>query len=182
MDYKGLSGKDLDPETRFLLSVKGTDTMGKVLLSNQDPDFKDEIAKKIGLEEIKPCYSCGSCTGVCPVRGVIEDFDPRRIIHMIVLGMRKEVLSSDLIWFCCFCNSCYFVCPQGIRFSRIARELQKTAIAEGYVDKEFLEGLLPVNDFLQDLCRRTLFAKVREGLHGPHTMPCWQRFSTGIRG
>jgi heterodisulfide reductase subunit C len=151
--------------------------METILLTQADPNFKYEIAEKIGLEEIKPCYSCGSCTGVCPVREVIEDFDPRRIIHMIVLGMRDEVLSSDLIWFCCRCNSCYFVCPQGIRFSRIATELQKLAIAEGYADEDFLERLKPVNDVLQNLCRRTLFLKVKEGLHGTHTMPCWRKYS-----
>ncbi len=154
-----------------------SDIMEKVFLKKADPKFKDEIAEKIGLEEIKPCYSCASCTGVCPVREIIDDFDPRRIIHMIILGMRDEVLSSDLIWFCCLCNSCYFVCPQEIRFSRIAKELQKLALAEGYVDDEFLKGLEPVNDFLQDLCRRTMFGKVKEGLRGPHTMPCWREYT-----
>ena len=149
--------------------------MEKVLLQKADSGFKDEIAQKIGIEEIKPCYTCGSCTGVCPVRKVIEDFDPRRIIHMIVLGMRDEVLSSDLIWFCCLCNSCYFVCPQGIRFSRIARELQKLSLDEGYVDKNFLKRLEPVNKYLQDLCRRTMFKKVNEGFRGTHTMPCWRK-------
>jgi len=149
--------------------------MEKVLLQKADSGFKDEIAQKIGIEEIKPCYTCGSCTGVCPVRKVIEDFDPRRIIHMIVLGMREEVLSSDLIWFCCLCNSCYFVCPQGIRFSRIARELQKLSLDEGYVDENFLKRLEPVNDCLQDLCRRTMFKKVSEGFRGTHTMPCWRK-------
>ena len=151
--------------------------MEKVFLQKADPGFKDEIAEKIGLEVIKPCYSCASCTSVCPVHEVIADFDPRRIIHMIVLGMREEVLSSDLIWFCCLCNSCYFVCPQGIRFSRIARELRKMALAEGYVDEDFLKGLSPVNDFLQDLCRRTLFQKVKEGFHGSHVMPCWRKYT-----
>src|SRR4030065_152843 len=68
--------------------------MKTVLPENADPNFKHEVASKIGLEEIKPCYACGSCTGVCPVREVIEDFDPRRLIHMIVLGLRKDVLSG----------------------------------------------------------------------------------------
>jgi len=151
--------------------------METVLLPQADPNFKYEIAGKIGLEEIKPCYSCGSCTGVCPVREVIEDFDPRRIIHMIVLGMRDEVLSSDLIWFCCLCNSCYFVCPQGIKFARIATELQKMALAEGRVDDDFLKRLEPVKACLQDLCRRTMFMKVKEGRQGTHIMPCWRKYT-----
>jgi len=146
-----------------------------VELSRMDPDFKNEIAEKIGLQEIKPCYACGSCTGVCPVRKIVGDFDPRRLIHMIILGMREQVLSSDLIWFCCQCNSCYFVCPQGIRFSRIAAELQKTAMTEGFVDDDFIKRLSPVNDHLVDLCRRTMFEKVKQGLRGPQAMPCWRK-------
>ena len=146
-----------------------------MFLSELDPSFKDEVAEKIGLEEIKPCYTCGSCTGVCPVHEVIEDFDPRRMIHMILLGMRKEVLSSDLIWFCCLCNSCFFVCPQEIKFSRVATELRKMAMDQGYVDEGFLKKLEQVNPYLQDLCRRTMFLKVKEGFCGSHTMPCWRR-------
>ena len=149
--------------------------MDTIELSRMDPDFKNEIAEKIGLQEIKPCYSCGSCTGVCPVREVVDDFDPRRLIHMIILGLRDQVLSSDLIWFCCQCNSCFFVCPQGIRFSRIATELQQMAIAEGYVDNDFIKRLSPINDHLLDLCRRTMFEKVKQGLRGPQTMPCWRK-------
>ncbi len=144
-------------------------------LDTADTEFKNDIAQRIGLEEIKPCYTCGSCSGICPVREVVEDFDPRRMIHMIMLGMKKELLSSDLIWLCCLCNSCYAVCPQGIRFSRIARELQELAVQEGYVDEAFLKGLEPVNSALQDLCRRTLFLKVRQGFWGMHTMPCWKK-------
>ena len=149
--------------------------MNTIALNKMDPDFKNEIAEKIGLQEIKPCYACGSCTGVCPVREVVDDFDPRRLIHMIILGLRDQVLSSDLIWFCCQCNSCYFVCPQEIRFSRIATELQQMAIAEGYVDNDFIKRLSPINDHLLDLCRRTMFEKVKQGLRGPQTMPCWRK-------
>ncbi len=78
--------------------------MKSVVLKDTDPGFQKEVALRIGLEVIKPCYTCGSCTGVCPVREVMDDFDPRRLIHMIALGMKKEVLSSDLIWLCCLCN------------------------------------------------------------------------------
>ena len=149
--------------------------MEAVVFNDLDPHFKDEVAEKIGLEEIKPCYACGSCTGVCPVHDVIDDFDPRRIIHMILLGMRKEVLSSDLIWFCCFCNSCFFVCPQQIKFSRVAMELRKMATDESHADDDFLKKMEDVNPYLQDLCRRTLFAKVRDGFCGSHKMPCWRK-------
>ena len=154
--------------------------MKPVDLKSTDPGFKDTVAKKIGLEVIKPCYTCGSCTGICPVRDIVDDFDPRRMIHMIVLGMKKEILSSDLIWFCCLCNSCYYVCPQGIMFSRVAKELQKMAVDEGYVKEDFLKGIEEIHGYLQNLCRRTMFNKVKQGFRGPHIMPCW-RTTTGDR-
>jgi heterodisulfide reductase subunit C len=151
------------------------DFMKKIDLGKADPEFRKDIAVKIGLEKIDPCYHCGSCTGVCPVREVVEDFDPRRLIHMIVLGMRQEVLKSDLIWFCCLCNSCYAVCPQGIKFSRVAAELQQMAVDEGYVDEDFIAEFAKVHGHLKDLCRRTMFKKVRDGFQGSHKMPCWQK-------
>ena len=151
------------------------DKAENIIFSELDPNFKDEVAEKIGLEAIKPCFTCGSCTAVCPVHEVIEAFDPRRMIHQILLGMRNEVLSSDLIWLCCLCNSCFYVCPQEIKFSRVATELKKVAIDEGLVDEGFLKKLKDVNPYLQDLCRRTMFSKVKEGFCGPHTMPCWRK-------
>ncbi len=149
--------------------------MKDVFFSEFDPNFKEEVADKIGLESIKPCFTCGSCTGICPVHEIMEDFDPRRIIYKILLGRKQEVLSSDLIWFCCLCNECFLVCPQEIKFSRVATELRKMALAEGRVGEGFLQKLEAVNPYLQDLCRRTLFRKVREGFCGPHTMPCWKK-------
>lgn len=149
--------------------------MQRVSWNDLDPGFRDEVAEKIGLERIKPCYTCGACTGVCPVREVVEDFDPRLIIQKIILGMREEVLSSELIWLCCLCNSCYFVCPQEIKFARVAEELRKTALAEGLADEGFLERLQELRPYLSDLCRRTLFARVADGFAGPHTMPCWRK-------
>lgn len=149
--------------------------MEDILQDQLEPHFKHEVAKKIGLEEIKPCLTCAACTGICPVHEVIGEFDPRRMIHMVLLGMKEQILSSDLIWFCCKCNSCYFVCPQQIKFSRVATELQKMSLEERSVDEEFLRKLEPVTPYLQDLCRLTLFKKVRGGFHGPHTMPCWRK-------
>lgn len=152
-----------------------TDKADALVFEEFDHHFKDEVAKKIGLEAIKPCYTCGACTAVCPVHEVIAGFDPRRMIHMILLGMRKEILSSDLLWFCCLCNSCFFVCPQQIKFGRVSAELRKMAQEGGHVDEGLLKKLEELNPYLQDLCRRTLFGKVRDGFCGQHTMPCWRK-------
>lgn len=152
----------------------------EIMCDQADNEFREEVAAKIGREEIKPCFTCGACTAVCPVREVVEDFDPRLIIHWIVLGLREKALGSDLIWFCCLCDSCFHVCPQQIRFKRVALELREMAVAEGRVKRDFLEGLTEIQPWLRDLCRRTLHRKVQDGFNGPHRMPCWRKYTVGL--
>jgi heterodisulfide reductase subunit C len=153
--------------------------MDEIAYNRLDGTFTKEVADRIGLEEITPCFTCGACTGVCPVREVVEDFDPRLIIHWIVLGMKEKVLGSDLIWFCCLCDTCYHVCPQQIRFRRVALELRNMAVEEGYVTDDFLKRVESLDPFLNDLCRRMMFHAVRDGFHGPHKMPCWRKRTGG---
>ena len=48
-----------------------------------EPRFKFEVAELPEGENVKECFECGSCTGVCPVSQIIPEFDPRKILHMI---------------------------------------------------------------------------------------------------
>jgi len=34
------------------------------------------------------------------------EFDPRKIIHMIRMGMKERLLTSDMLWYCSGCRSC----------------------------------------------------------------------------
>jgi len=51
-----------------------------------DPQFKYEVSKQPGGENIKNCFACGVCTGGCPVSEINPTYDPRKIIRMILLG------------------------------------------------------------------------------------------------
>lgn len=98
-----------------------------------DPGFKFEIANVPGNELIKHCFTCGACIAVCPVNNVCFEFDPRKIIHMVILGLKKRVLSSENIWYCSHCESCRFSCPQGVRSSKVMDALQTIAVRDNYV-------------------------------------------------
>ena len=54
---------------------------------------------------------------------------------MILLGMRKEVLSSKTIWLCSRCYTCTANCPQEVDFSNIMTVLRDMAEAEGFAPK-----------------------------------------------
>lgn len=116
-----------------------------------DPQFKYEVADQPGGENIKSCFACGVCTGGCPVSDIDSSYDPRKIIRMILLGMKERVLSSDFIWLCSLCNTCSFICPQNVRFSETMEVLRDMAVKEGYVDPSFPQQIAAIDRFSQTL-------------------------------
>ena len=105
--------------------------------SGFDPHFRDEIAAEPGGEHIRRCYSCSTCTAGCPIAGATDKYNPRRIIHMALLGMREEVLKSDFVWLCAVCYTCYERCPQDVRIPELMNGIRNIAIREGYIPQTF---------------------------------------------
>ncbi len=116
--------------------------MEKIDGKTLDPKFRHDVAAHPGGENIQLCFACGTCTACCPVAGIDDEFNPRRIIRQVLLGMRKEVLSSPVIWRCIQCYSCTSKCPQNVKFREIIRALREMAVAEGYADESLQEGVL----------------------------------------
>jgi len=116
-----------------------------------DANFKYEVSAKPGGENIKLCFACGTCTAACPVAGVDDEFNPRKIIRMVLLGMRKEVLSSPVIWRCVQCYSCTVKCPQNVKFRDVINVLRDMAVAEGFADASFLSEMQRLNEMTMKL-------------------------------
>ncbi len=127
------------------------DGMDEINEKDLDAKFKYDIAARPGAENFKRCFSCGTCTAGCPVSEVNEAYDPRRIIRMAVLGMRKEVLSSDVIWMCARCYICYAHCPQNVKFADVMGVLREMAVEEGFAPRERLGQMEELDRFAQDL-------------------------------
>ena len=126
---------------------KGTKNV--IRSSELDPKFKYEVAGQPGGEKLKVCYACGVCTAGCPVSEVSEDFDPRKIVRMVLMGMKERVLSSDFIWYCTQCFTCSGHCPQNVKFTDIMRVLRDMAVKEGFVDSSFLQKAKELDRFSQ---------------------------------
>ena len=125
--------------------------MKEIKLSEMDAKFKYEIAGQPGAENFKLCFSCGTCTASCPVAEVNEDYDPRKIIRMAILGMRKEVLSSDVIWMCARCHTCSVRCPQNVKFSDVMGILREMAVKEGYVPQVRVQQIKEIDNLTHSL-------------------------------
>jgi len=129
--------------------AKMVEAKGVIKSSELDPKFKYEVASQPGGEKLKVCYACGVCTAGCPVSEVSDDFDPRKIVRMVLMGMRERVLSSDSIWYCSQCFTCSGHCPQNVKFTDIMRVLRGMAVNEGYVDPSFLQKAKELDRFSQ---------------------------------
>jgi len=128
-----------------------------------DPNFKYDVAAHPGGEQIKVCYSCGTCTAGCPVTEVDPRYSPRKIIRQVLLGQREAVLSNELLWYCETCYACSVYCPQNVKFGDVMRALREMAVAEGYFTPEFLQRIRQVDklahDIRLDLVRAALESK-----------------------
>ncbi len=122
-----------------------------IVLNEQDTKFKYEVAAEPGGENIKLCFACGLCTASCPVADIDPEYNPRRIIRMVLLGMRKEVLSSGFPWLCTQCYTCQAHCPQNVMFSDVMKALRSMAVREGYVHPSFPEKVKQIDAFSQRL-------------------------------
>ncbi|MFC1461283.1 4Fe-4S dicluster domain-containing protein [Verrucomicrobiota bacterium] len=136
-----------------------TDT---IVAEDLDPGFCDEVASMPGGENIRKCFACGTCAAGCPVTNIDEEYNSRKIIRQILFGMRKEVLSSPVIWFCVMCYRCTARCPQEVNFTDIMRVLRHLAIKNDYAPQDMLASSDEV-DRLAQTVRRDMIKGTVEG-------------------
>ena len=114
--------------------------------------FSTEVASEPGGGHLKSCFACGACSGACPVSMAIPAYDPRKIIHMIRMGMEERLLSSELLWYCSGCRSCVPVCPQNVGFADIMTVLRRMALNKGFVTEAQLVAKGKAAEVQRDLC------------------------------
>ncbi|NJD03770.1 MAG: 4Fe-4S dicluster domain-containing protein [Ruminiclostridium sp.] len=110
-------------------------------LSSTNMEFKNRVAAKPGGEKVMNCFLCGTCTAGCPVSALNGEYNPRRIMRIVLLGMEQSVLSSPQLWQCSQCHTCVAHCPQDVRFADVMRVLRELALEDGIVSREFVEDV-----------------------------------------
>jgi quinone-modifying oxidoreductase, subunit QmoC len=74
-----------------------------------DPELLSDI-KRFGAADVSACFSCGTCTAICPLSDNDGTF-PRRMIRYAQLGLKDAVVSSKELWVCYHCGACSESCP-----------------------------------------------------------------------
>ncbi|MDL2231429.1 4Fe-4S dicluster domain-containing protein [Porphyromonadaceae bacterium OttesenSCG-928-L07] len=97
-------------------------------------DLLDKLKKDIHyIEGMNSCMNCGVCTAICPA-AEFYNYDPRVIVDSVQRNDEatiKELISSDMIWYCGECMSCKTRCPRGNTPGSIIMALRKLAQEEG---------------------------------------------------
>ena len=84
-----------------------------------------------GLEKLRACINCGTCTGSCP-SGRRTAFRTRVALRKALTG-DESVLQDIDIWLCSTCYYCYERCPRDIPVTDMIIKLRNIAVEEGYI-------------------------------------------------
>jgi len=95
--------------------------------------FAGQVKAIPGGEHLELCYSCGTCVSKCMIQQKVEpDYNPRRLLRMVMQGMQEEAFSSPTTWLCSECDLCYEACPQEIHISQVIAAVKQLAVDAGY--------------------------------------------------
>ena len=101
-------------------------------------NFTHEV-EKAGGENISVCYQCGTCTGGCP-QGRRNALRTRKIMRMVSLGMKDQLLHDDSIWYCSTCYTCTDRCPRHVKPTDVIIALRNMATRQYIVPKNFVQN------------------------------------------
>ncbi len=131
-----------------------------------DTDLLSDI-QRFGGADVSPCFSCGTCTAICPLSDDDATF-PRSMIRYAQVGMRTELLSSKELWTCYHCGLCSDSCPTEADPGEFMASARRYAIAS--YDPTGLARILytrPVIGSLIAVAVAAFFALFMYASHGP---------------
>ena len=82
--------------------------------------------KKLGAFDLEACYSCGTCSAICPLSKEAVSF-PRRLLRYAQLGLEKRILAAPEPWLCYYCGECSETCPRQAEPAALMMALRRFA-------------------------------------------------------
>ena len=112
-----------------------------------DPKFKYRVKQIPGAEKLTLCFQCGSCSADCPIAWRTDEFRPRLIARLAILGFKERLFSGDLLWLCLGCFNCVEHCPQQVKPADVIEALREMAIEEGRFHPSIKAKIEPIFKF-----------------------------------
>jgi len=113
----------------------------KPAITDRDVDraFKQKMMEQV--PELGRCFTCGSCTAVCPETLMDETNDPRKFIRKVNLGLAEEAMADEFKGICATHYRCLSRCPQGVHITHIMNAIRELAVEDGHTYPEALAKL-----------------------------------------
>ena len=111
-----------------------SDNKEKYIKRGSFKTINSRIADKFveaGLEKIRACINCGTCSGGCP-SGRRTAYRTRSAIRKALIG-DVSVLEDIDIWFCSTCYTCAERCPRNIPVTDMIIKLRNIAVEEAHI-------------------------------------------------
>ncbi len=105
-----------------------------ISLNTQSPEDLQPILKD---RTFSHCFSCQSCTTVCPVVGNYDQPEqvlgllPHQIMGCLGLGLTQMAAGARMIWDCLTCYKCQENCPQEVEVCDLLFDLKNAAAKQG---------------------------------------------------
>ena len=95
--------------------------------------FADQVRAIPGGEHLDACFACGTCVSKCMIQQKVEpEYNPRKLIRMVMLGLQEEAFKNPTTWLCSACDLCYSACPQEIHISGVIGAVKQLAVEAGH--------------------------------------------------
>lgn len=98
-------------------------------------DFYAKLEGTGLVQGLEKCMACGKCVGNCPAAALAETYNSRKIIRDVLFGNAARLLTSEEIWQCLWCKTCYVSCPHDVDYILLVLSLRFLALASGYGQK-----------------------------------------------
>ena len=126
-----------NPILRARQAVAGqfTDLMNRDTVIALNSGDAEEPQPSVTDNTYAACFSCQSCTTVCPVVGNYENPEqilgllPHQIMCSLGLGLIEMASGAGMIWDCLTCYKCQENCPQQVEVCDILYRLKNVATA-----------------------------------------------------
>lgn len=102
-------------------------------MSHPEAHFIHDVANTPRGRGVLACIQCGRCTSSCPVARIVEEHNPRKLMEMIILGLRSDLFAGQLPWYCLSCFTCLDRCPQGGDAGEVMFAIRNLAVKEGNI-------------------------------------------------
>jgi Fe-S oxidoreductase len=97
-----------------------------------NPAFRERILNHLEGVDLTHCLTCGTCSAGCAVREVDKNYNPRKLVRMVLLGMEEYFRQNPGVPYSCnICGLCEETCPYGINVGKLSIALREYLVEEG---------------------------------------------------